>query len=492
MRHISITSAPPRATCSVCTRCSPGKAARFERLAAGRRAAAISPRWWQRRSPAGGCPPAACTACQRRATAARSRSRWSSWRRTASRTRGCWGTTALPADAARRRLHALCHRPALRAQRTRRRCGSWPRGRRGARLSRSAEVPGRVEFSVADARSGAPLDARHHDSAEGEKPLVRVSSAARLSSPSSSARVVRTSTLAPGELSVHGLRGRRIPAPRSRGATLSVASGRFAARAASRSRALFDPRARGWYAADLHHHADQAEAVTPPRTGPLAAGRRTRCAVRQRPRFDGQSSPRCAPSPRARAVPFIPGSSCRPPGATSTPTRSARARSSPSTPAPPSIDTILEEARREGARWCRSITPSFPTAISPASMRASPPAASIRRSISSRSIPSVPDDDPKVLARMWAFWNAGQRYYLSAGSDTHDVWNEESGRVRTYVHPDGPLSTRAVRGGAEGGARLRDLRTADIPVGDVRHAGCRAVSWQPFEARLRSRSWSPD
>ena len=45
-----------------------------------------------------------------------------------------------------------------------------------------------------------------------------------------------------------------------------------------------------------------------------------------------------------------------------------------------------------------------------------------------------------VLARVWAFWNAGQRYYLSAGSDTHDVWNEESGRVRTYVRPDGPLS----------------------------------------------------
>ena len=37
----------------------------------------------------------------------------------------------------------------------------------------------------------------------------------------------------------------------------------------------------------------------------------------------------------------------------------------------------------------------------------------------------------------------GQRYYLSAGSDTHDVWNEESGRVRTYVHPDGPLSGAA-------------------------------------------------
>ena len=38
---------------------------------------------------------------------------------------------------------------------------------------------------------------------------------------------------------------------------------------------VFDPPAQGWYAADLHHHADQAEAVTPPEDlarSQLAAG----------------------------------------------------------------------------------------------------------------------------------------------------------------------------------------------------------------------------
>jgi len=50
----------------------------------------------------------------------------------------------------------------------------------------------------------------------------------------------------------------------------------------------------------------------------------------------------------------------------------------------------------------------------------------------------VPNDDPKVLARIWSYWNERKHYYLSAGSDTHDVWNEESGRVRAYVHLDGP------------------------------------------------------
>jgi hypothetical protein len=55
---------------------------------------------------------------------------------------------------------------------------------------------------------------------------------------------------------------------------------------------------------------------------------------------------------------------------------------------------------------------------------------------------SAPGDDAKVLARIGEFWNAGERYYLSGGSDTHDVWNEESGRVRTYVHVDGTLDAQ--------------------------------------------------
>ena len=54
----------------------------------------------------------------------------------------------------------------------------------------------------------------------------------------------------------------------------------------------------------------------------------------------------------------------------------------------------------------------------------------------------LPDDDIKVLNKMWAFWNAGHRFYLSGGTDTHDVWNEESGRVRTFAHVEGPLTAR--------------------------------------------------
>ena len=52
----------------------------------------------------------------------------------------------------------------------------------------------------------------------------------------------------------------------------------------------------------------------------------------------------------------------------------------------------------------------------------------------------VPNDDARVLAVLWRLWNAGHRVYLSGGTDTHDVWNERSGRLRTFVHLNGPVS----------------------------------------------------
>jgi hypothetical protein len=64
---------------------------------------------------------------------------------------------------------------------------------------------------------------------------------------------------------------------------------------------------------------------------------------------------------------------------------------------------------------------------------------------------TAPDDDDKVLHRLWAFWNSGQHHYLAAGTDTHDVWNTESGRIRTFAHVDGELTpesfTQALREG---------------------------------------------
>jgi len=53
---------------------------------------------------------------------------------------------------------------------------------------------------------------------------------------------------------------------------------------------------------------------------------------------------------------------------------------------------------------------------------------------------AAPADDEKVLQALWNFWNSGHRYYLAAGTDTHDVWRNESGAVRAFVHIDGAVT----------------------------------------------------
>lgn len=50
--------------------------------------------------------------------------------------------------------------------------------------------------------------------------------------------------------------------------------------------------------------------------------------------------------------------------------------------------------------------------------------------------------DEKTLAKVWSLWNESldgkyKKYYLTGGTDTHDVWNSVSGRIRTYAYIKG-------------------------------------------------------
>ena len=57
----------------------------------------------------------------------------------------------------------------------------------------------------------------------------------------------------------------------------------------------------------------------------------------------------------------------------------------------------------------------------------------------------------KTLKRVWQTWNEGRRVYLAGGSDVHDVWINESGSVRSYVHVDGELSVEKYIAGLKAG-----------------------------------------
>jgi hypothetical protein len=296
--------------------------------------------------------------------------------------------------------------------------------------------PGRLKLSVADSATGAPLDARIAIE-QGQKPVVEFLGA-KVFFTELDAKGAAELTLAPGDygLSVsHGLNVLAPPTPVKAtvvsgvGQTLPVAIDLMA-----------DPRRLGWYAADLHHHADQAEAVTPPvdlARSQLAAGLDLLFVSDHDSTINHRTLQAIADR---RGMPFIPSVEIS--------TSWAHFNAYPVRLSEPlaidtgatTIDAVIAEAHRLGAEVLQVNHPLIPYGYF----------ASLDRGVAPGGFNPGFDlieinsdnrgDDDKVLARAWAFWNAGQRHYLAAGSDTHDVWNQLSGAVRTYAHPDGAVT----------------------------------------------------
>ena len=293
--------------------------------------------------------------------------------------------------------------------------------------------PGFMELEVVDGRSGAPLDARI-TIAEGEKPIVQFLGRATFFTALERQGHLAES-IAPGAYRFMVSTGGGFFAEAA-AAQLRVEPGQTSRARIALTR-LFDPRARGWYSADLHHHADQAEAVSPPRElarSQLAAGLDVLFVS------DHDSTANVAALQQiaqARGVPFIPGIELSPSwGHFNAYPLDSQARLAIDT-STASVAQILAEARREGASVVQVNHPFIPYGYF-ASLAAGVAPGGFDGAFDLIEInASAPQDDAKVLARAWSFWNAGEHYYLSGGSDTHDVWNEESGRVRTYVHLDG-------------------------------------------------------
>ncbi len=309
------------------------------------------------------------------------------------------------------------------------------------------ESPGAIELEVAEARSGAPLDARVTISA-GDKPLVQFLGRTTFFT-ALERKGHLAEPIAPGAYRFVVSAGGGFLAEDAV-AQLRVASGRVS-RARIAINRLFDPRARGWYAADLHHHADRAEAVTPPRElarSQLAAGLDVLFVS------DHDSTANTSPLreiARARGVSFIPGIELSPSwGHFNAYPLDLQAKFAIDT-STASVAGVFAEARREGAQVVQVNHPFIPygyfasldSGVAPGGFN---PAFDLIEINSSN-----PNDDPKVLARIWTFWNDRKHYYLSAGSDTHDVWNEESGRVRAYVHLDGPPDPQGFVAGLKAG-----------------------------------------
>jgi Carboxypeptidase regulatory-like domain len=309
------------------------------------------------------------------------------------------------------------------------------------------EPPGSVDFEIVDARTGDGLDARIVIT-QGQKQLVEfLGRKTFFTELDRKGRIAEA--MAPGSYEFTVSAGGAFVAA-SRSVPLDVRAGQTTRSKVSITR-LFDPRASGWYSADLHHHADQAEGVTPPE---FVARSQLAAALDLLFVSDHDSTANHAPMQRLadrRGVPFIPSIELSPSWGhfNAWPLRPAERLAIDTSTA--TVDAVLAEARRQGAIVIQSNHPFIPYGYF-ASLAANVALGGFNPGFDLLEINADrPDDDDKVLRTLWDFWNSGHRYHLSGGTDVHDVWNFESGRTRTFAHVEGLLTPRtfadAVRAG---------------------------------------------
>jgi hypothetical protein len=310
------------------------------------------------------------------------------------------------------------------------------------------EPPGRVTFDVTEAKTGRPLDARIVITS-GQKQAVEFLGRSTFFTELDRKGHYEV-PMAPGQYGLQVTSGGVFLGPAAK-IDLTVRPGAPVQSKVVLQR-LFDPPAAGWYSADLHHHADQAEGVTPPEylaRSQLAAGLDLLFVS------DHDSTANHAVLQQIadrRGVPFIASLEFSPSWGhfNAWPLRPQGQKLAIDT-SKAAIDEVLAEARRQGAIVVQSNHPFIPygyfsslaAGVVPGGFN---PAFELLEINGDNS-----DDDAKVTQALWHLWNAGHHYYLSAGTDVHDVWNHESGAARLFAHVDGALTPDAFAYAAKAG-----------------------------------------
>lgn len=297
--------------------------------------------------------------------------------------------------------------------------------------------PGNILLNVAD--EAGPLDARIAV-VRGRQPLVGFLGRKTFFT-EFEARGVAKLSLAPGDYTLRITHGGGFTHD-ARELDVTVAPGADLTETVRLTR-FADPAAQGWYGADLHHHADQAEAVTPPpdlARAQLAAGLDLLFVSDHDTMVN---LPAVTALGRQRGVPVL--------GSMEFSASWAHFNAYPLAldgelridmgTAP--VDAIFAEARRLGASVIQVNHPYIPYGYFASAAAGTAPGGWNDGFDVAEINGATPGDDGKVLAKLWADWNAGLPHYLAGGTDLHDVWAHASGSTRTFVHLDGPPTAQA-------------------------------------------------
>jgi hypothetical protein len=202
------------------------------------------------------------------------------------------------------------------------------------------------------------------------------------------------------------------------------------------------PHEAGWYNADLHHHSDVLDGFTEAEyvmRSELAAGVNIAFLSDHDSVINNDEMLSLS---GARAMPFIPGTELSPSFGHFNAYPVDDEESVAIDTGKASVQEIFAEARRMGAEVIAVNHPYSESGGYFESLEkdAAPGGFDDGFDLIEIVIPEYNERSRRTVQRAWALWSEGQRKYLTAGSDAHDVWTDVSGAARTYVHVDGDLT----------------------------------------------------
>lgn len=201
---------------------------------------------------------------------------------------------------------------------------------------------------------------------------------------------------------------------------------------------LTDPNDYNWFAADLHHHGDVLEAVTPAETvvrAQLAAGLdltflSEHDSTRNYDIFAELSA--------QRDVPFIPSIEISPSWAHMNPFPIDLDAELTVDPGTDDIHSLMEAMRDMGATVISMNHPfnayGYYTNLAQGDIPGGATDSFDLMELNSSN------DDWLVRQQAHELWDQGETMYFSAGTDTHDAWNQESGAIRMFGYVPAELT----------------------------------------------------
>ncbi|MEH6556939.1 MAG: CehA/McbA family metallohydrolase [Oceanicoccus sp.] len=200
------------------------------------------------------------------------------------------------------------------------------------------------------------------------------------------------------------------------------------------------PSQQHWFAIDLHHHSDVLDGFTAPEyvlRSELASGMDFSFLSDHDSMANNAEMKRLS---EKRSIPFLAGTELSPSWAHFNAYPIAEDSVIDIDIGSATVQDIFAQARRLGAELIHVNHPygdygyfkSLETIVSSDSEQTSAVPGGYDSGFDLVEITA--GDNSDTLAKIWTLWNSGHDAYLVGGSDVHDVWNEQSGAARTYVH----------------------------------------------------------